>query len=36
MNTEIKTGEVWEYTIDRQGKVISKNILLKNKEPGIQ
>lgn len=36
VHTEIKTGEVWEYTIGENGTVKQKEILVANKEPGKQ
>lgn len=36
VHTEIKTGEVWEYDVDREGKIVGKNILVANKQPGNQ
>lgn len=34
--TEIKTGEVWEYDIDINGKVGERKALLKNTDTGLQ
>lgn len=35
-NVAIKTGEAWEYTVNADGKVEGKEILLKNTDPGNQ
>lgn len=35
-NVAIKTGEVWAYTINKDGEVENKEVLLKNTNPGNQ
>ena len=36
VHTEIKTGEVWEYEVNREGIVVKKNILATNTNPEKQ
>lgn len=36
VKTEIKTGEVWEYEISKEGAVVGKKILATNTNPGKQ
>jgi len=36
VHTEIKTGEVWEYEVNKDGKVVGKKILATNSNPGKQ
>lgn len=36
VTTEIKTGEVYEYTFDKNGEMTDKKILVTNSQPGQQ
>jgi len=35
-NVEIKTGEVWEYDVNKDGEAGKKHVLLENTDPGNQ